>query len=101
MAVLDWISQPWPWYVAGPLVGLVIPMLLLVSGRAFGLSTCFEDICAATLPAKPELLRRDWRSGSWRLALLGGVLLGGAISALLLASPDPEIAISAATRADL
>ncbi|MDH3732683.1 MAG: YeeE/YedE family protein [Gemmatimonadota bacterium] len=101
MPFLEWISQPWPWYVAGPLIGLVVPALLLVSGRPFGLSTSFEDMCAATLPAKPELLRRDWKQGSWRLSLVAGIALGGLLTALAIPNPEAEVAISAATRADL
>ncbi len=25
--MLDWLVQPWPWYIAGPLIGLVVPAL--------------------------------------------------------------------------
>ncbi len=43
---MDWFFQPWPWYVSGPLIGLVVPALLLLSGKSFGISTRFQDIGA-------------------------------------------------------
>ena len=33
---MEWILQPWPWYIAGPLIGLMVPALLLLSGKTFG-----------------------------------------------------------------
>jgi uncharacterized membrane protein YedE/YeeE len=100
MAFLEWISQPWPWYVAGPLIGLVVPVLLIVAGQPFGLSTSFEDICAAAFPARPELLRRDWRQGAWRIAIVVGIIFGGFLAGTFLQGPS-EVAIAASTRADL
>jgi uncharacterized protein len=26
--LIEWIRQPWPWYVAGPLIGLTVPALI-------------------------------------------------------------------------
>ena len=34
--MIDFLSQPWPWYVAGPLIGLIVPALLLIGGKQFG-----------------------------------------------------------------
>jgi hypothetical protein len=30
MEILEFIRQPWPWYIAGPLVGLTVPALLIL-----------------------------------------------------------------------
>ncbi|MDX1577499.1 MAG: YeeE/YedE thiosulfate transporter family protein [Gemmatimonadota bacterium] len=95
------MRDPWPWYVAGPLIGLVVPALLLGAGKAFGVSTSFRDICAAVTPGRFEYLNYDWRSGAWRLAFVAGIALGGALAVTALASPDPVVAVSEATRADL
>lgn len=95
------LSQPWPWWIAGPLIGLIVPLLLLAGGRQFGLSTSFRQICAATAPGRIEYFRYDWKKELWRLVLIGGIVAGAAIAATLLASPSPVIDISAATRADL
>ncbi len=99
--MLDALRQPWPWYVAGPLIGLVVPVLWLLTGKAFGVSTSFRDICAAVTPGRFEYLRYDWRTGAWRFAFVAGILIGALIAVTVLASPDPVVGISEATRADL
>ncbi len=99
--MLSILREPWPWYVAGPLIGLVVPALLLLVGKAFGVSTSFRDLCAAATPGRFEYLNYDWRTGAWRLAFVAGILLGGVVAVTLLASPDPVVGISEATRADL
>ncbi|RMF65474.1 MAG: YeeE/YedE family protein [Bacteroidetes bacterium] len=99
--MLETLSQPWPWYVAGPLIGLVVPALLLLGGKQFGISANLRHLCAATLPGKLDFFRYDWkRSGLWNLTFAAGIVLGGFLAHTLLSNPDP-IAISEATRADL
>lgn len=99
--MIETLSQPWPWWVAGPLIGLIVPLLLLVGSKQFGLSTSFRQICAATAPGQIEYFRYDWKRGMWRLALILGIIGGAAIGATWLASPDPVIGISEATNSDL
>lgn len=101
--ILETLSRPWPWYVAGPLIGLMVPLLLLGGARAFGISSSHRQICAAILPGRLEFLRDyDWRSGAWRLVLVAGVLVGGFAAAFVLPPPEPYIVgVAEATRADL
>jgi uncharacterized membrane protein YedE/YeeE len=100
--VIQLLSQPWPWYVAGPLIGLVVPFVFWYGGKKWGMSSSIRHLCAATVPAGLEYFRYDWkRFGGWHLAMAGGVIAGGALAALLLPSPDGAVAISGATRADL
>ena len=99
--MIETLSQPWPWWVAGPLIGLIVPLLLLLGSKQFGLSTSFRQICAATAPGQIEYFRYDWKRGMWRLALILGIIGGAAIGATWLASPDPVIGISEATNSDL
>ena len=95
------MSEPWPWYVAGPLIGLVVPLLLLLAGRDFGVSSSLQHICAACLPKWTDYLRYDWRrKGLWNLAFVAGILLGGVIAGRFLANPDP-VAIADSTRSAL
>ena len=98
--MLDFISQPWPWYVAGPIIGLVVPALLLLGNRVFGVSENLRHMCAAAIPGRVEFLKYDWRAGKWNLTFIAGTVIGGFIAHTLLYSPEP-IAISEATRADL
>lgn len=99
--MIEYLSKPWPWFVSGPLIGLTVALLLLVGGRAFGVSSSLRHVCAATVPGRSPLLRYDWRrSGLWNLVFVAGVILGGVVAGTLLSSGEP-VAISEATRADL
>ena len=99
--MLDVISQPWPWYVAGPIIGLIVPALLLVGGKQFGISENLRHICAASAPAGIPFFQYDWRStGTWNLVFVVGIALGAFLTSLLLPG-DGTVAISDATRADL
>lgn len=95
------LTRPWPWYVAGPLIGLVVPLLLVLGNKLFGVSANLRHACAAVFPRDIAHLRYDWRAaGGWNLAFAAGVVVGGFIAGALLANPDP-VAIAAETRADL
>ncbi len=93
--------SPLPWYVAGPLIGLIVPALLVVGGKVFGLSANLRHACAA-LPvpekATPSFLRYDWRSaGTWNLVFALGIAVGGFIGLRVLSDPSAPLALSAAT----
>src|SRR5918995_2151158 len=94
------LTGPWPWYVAGPLIGLFVPALLLLGNRQFGISSNLRHLCAATFPGRVDFFRYDWKgSGAWNLAFMTGILAGGAAAALVLGIPD--VAISPDTRTAL
>ncbi len=81
------IFEPWPWYVAGPLIGLTVPVLLIIGNKSFGISSSLRHICAACLPADIPFFKYDWKKESWNLFFVGGVLLGGILATFLLANP--------------
>jgi uncharacterized membrane protein YedE/YeeE len=87
--VVDVLSKPWPWYVAGPLIGLTVPALLLLGNKSFGISSSLRHICAACIPANVPFFKYDWKKEVWNLFFVGGILLGGLISVQLLSSPEP------------
>ena len=90
-------AQSWPWYVAGPLLGLCVPVLLLLGNRQFGIAGGLRAMCAAVYPGKAEFLRYDWRgTGAWNLAFAAGIVLGGFLVARVSGIATPEI--SEATR---
>jgi uncharacterized membrane protein YedE/YeeE len=79
-------SGEWPWYVAGPLIGLFVPALLLAGNKVFGISGNLRHICSAIVPGKLEFFRYDWRrTGLWNLVFLSGVLTGGFLSSYFAA----------------
>jgi len=100
--MIDLLRQPWPWYVAGPLIGLVVPFVYWYGGKKWGVSQSLQHMCAALLPRRIEYLTYDWwKQGAWSLAMIAGTILGGYVGGRLLSSPDHVVAISEATRGDL
>ena len=94
------LTHPWPWYVGGPLIGLMVPALLLLGNKSFGVSSNLRHLCAAYLPTKSAFFRYDWKTaGGWNLAFLLGTLLGGGVGGRVLAVGT--VAISERTRTAL
>jgi uncharacterized membrane protein YedE/YeeE len=95
-----WLTAPWPWYVAGPIIGLFVPALLLAGNKVFGISSNLRHLCSALLPGRLEYLRYDWKNvGLWNLVFLFGVLIGGVLAAH--SGAPHNIAISSTTKAAL
>jgi uncharacterized membrane protein YedE/YeeE len=80
----DYLSQPWPWYVAGPLIGLVVPLLLLLGNKTFGISSSLRHVCAACFPAKITFFKYDWKKESWNLLFVFGAFIGGYIASTFI-----------------
>ena len=99
MEILDLLRQPWPWYVAGSLIGLTVPALLFLGNKHFGISANLRHVCAM-IPNKNPFFNYNWRKESWNLIFALGILLGGFVGAILLANPEPSL-LSAGTKADL
>jgi uncharacterized protein len=89
MSILEWIKQPWPWYVAGPVIGLTVPTLLIIGNKSFGISSSLRHLCAACIPANIKFFKYDWKKEVWNLFFVAGIFLGGMIAANLLANPEP------------
>ncbi|MEP6583928.1 MAG: YeeE/YedE thiosulfate transporter family protein [Ginsengibacter sp.] len=87
--MLEILKQPWPWYVAGPLIGLMVPLLLIIGNKTFGISSSLRHICAACLPSKIPYFSYDWKKEIWNIVLVSGILIGGFIAATLLMNGQP------------
>lgn len=86
----DLLRQPWPWYVTGPLVGLVAIGLLVIGNKQFGVSSNLRHLCAACVPGDVAYFKYDWRrAGLWNLVFIGGVVIGGFVGGVLLANSHP------------
>ncbi len=87
--MVEIIKQPWPWYVAGPLIGLTVPALLILGNKSFGISSSLRHICASCLPANIPFFKYDWKKEVWNLFFVFGIFLGGVIAINFLSNPNP------------
>jgi uncharacterized membrane protein YedE/YeeE len=94
--VLEFLLRPWPWYVAGPLIGLFVPALLWIGNKPFGISSSLRDMCASVAPGSVEYFRYDWKQrGAWNLAFAAGILAGGFVATFVLGGHEVAIATEA------
>ncbi len=87
--MIEFIKQPWPWYIAGPLIGLTVPALLIIGNKSFGISSSLRHICASCMPANIPFFKYNWKKEVWNLFFVFGIFLGGAIAINLLSNPNP------------
>lgn len=87
--MIELLKQPWPWYVAGPLIGLIVPALLIAGNKTFGISSSLRHICASCFPGKIPFFQYDWKKESWNLFFAAGIILGAFLSVVLLSNHQP------------
>ncbi len=87
----DIIKAPWPWYVAGPLIGLMVPMLLILGNKTFGISSSLRHICAACFPSNISFFRYNWKKEIWNLLFVAGVMAGSFLAVSFLSNATPVI----------
>lgn len=82
--MLELLKQPWPWYIAGPLIGLTVPALLIIGNKSFGISSSLRHICAACFPANIPFFKYNWKKEAWNLFFVFGILIGGFLATYFL-----------------
>jgi uncharacterized protein len=99
--IFEAIRGPWPWYVAGPLIGLTVPLLLFLGNKRFGLSSNLRHMCAVVPAARrASFFAYDWRrEGGWNLLVFAGIAIGGFVGGVLLANPEPLAVAEPTSRA--
>jgi uncharacterized membrane protein YedE/YeeE len=100
MNIMEWVQRPWPWYVAGPLIGLIVPVLLIIGNKSFGVSSSLRHICAACFPARISFFKYDWKKEIWNLFFVAGIAAGAFIAFHFLNNQQP-VAINKALVNDL
>ncbi len=86
---MEILKQPWPWYIAGPLIGLTVPVLLILGNKSFGISSSLRHLCASCIPANIPFFKYDWKKEMWNLLFVLGIFLGGILTAAFLSNPHP------------
>lgn len=89
--LMNLLQSPWPWYVSGPIIGLMVPLLILIGSRSFGISQNLEHLCAITQPRSihVKFFKYDWRLSIWSLVFMSGVVMGGFFAGYLFPDPNP------------
>lgn len=88
---MNWITEPWPWYVSGPLIALIMFLLLLV-GKQFGMSSNLRTACAAVGAGKAaDFFKFDWKADRWNLMVVLGAIIGGFIASIYMSDNTVEI----------
>lgn len=79
--MIEFITQPWPWYVAGPFIALIM-FMLLYEGKNFGMSSNLRTMCSIGGGGKyADFFKFDWRSQQWNLMVVAGAIIGGFVAA--------------------
>lgn len=99
--MLELLKEPWPWYVAGPLIGLMVPLFLIVGNKSFGISSSLRHVCAMCFPGRIEYFRYEWKTELWNVFFVIGLVAGGYITAHFFTPKDYMMDISNDTRTAL
>ena len=84
---MDFILEPWPWYVSGPLIALTM-FLLLYFGKEFGMSANLRTMCSmAGAGKKVKFFDFNWKAQRWNLTVVLGAVIGGFIAVHFLSKP--------------
>ena len=84
---MEYILQPWPWYISGPCIAIIM-FLLLYFGKTFGMSSNLRTLCAIGGAGKRvAFFKFDWKSQKWNLIVVLGAITGGFIAHYFLSHP--------------
>lgn len=83
---MEFITQPWPWFVGGPLIALIL-FLMFYFGKSFGVSTTLETFCSVGGAGKfSNHFKIDVKQNRWRFVFVLGIIIGGFLSSEFLMS---------------
>lgn len=78
--MIELIKEPWAWYVAGPLISLVM-FILLYFNKSFGISSSLDTLCTIGGAGRiSSFFKIEWKSRVWNLVFAVGALIGGFIA---------------------
>ena len=97
---MEFLSQTWPWYVSGMLIGLIM-LVLIYFGKAFGMSSNLRSLCSMAGAGKfVPFFNFDWRAQRWNLAVILGAMFGGFVAVNFMSNPS-NVALNPQTIAQL
>lgn len=93
---MNFIYEPWPWYISGPMIALIMFLLIMI-GKNFGMSSNLRTLCTICGAGnKTSFFKFDWKTQKWNLIVVFGAIIGGFIAANFLTG-DAAVHINLAT----
>ncbi len=84
--------QPWPWWFSGVLIGLTVPLLYILTGQGFGISTSLQQVGAMCAPKSKLTYFSEFnkRKGMWTFCFAIGIVIGGFVATRFLSAEPVE-----------
>ncbi len=70
------MNEPLAWYIAGPLIGLLVPALLMLREKQFGISSSYR-YWASLINARLDYLNYKRKNDLWQVQFALGILIAG------------------------
>lgn len=81
------MKEPLAWYIAGPLLGLMVPLLLILKEKQFGISSSYRYILSF-LPTRISYFKYDRQADHWQVIFALGLVLSGLAAIQLFGISD-------------
>lgn len=94
---MNFLLEPWPWYVSGPLLGLIVPLLFWL-GSSFGVSSNIDTFCSLLGGRRlSDYFQFNLKDRIPGLLFVLGATVGGFMAAKFLTLENYHVAISEST----
>ena len=80
---MDLLPDRLPWFIAGPIIGLLTVALYAVANKHLGVTTSYLQVM--TFVRSPRMAEM------WRVWFFGGLVVGSLLAALLRGGPSPSL----------
>ena len=71
-------NEPLAWYIAGPLIGLMVPLLLILKEKQFGVSSTYRYLISLVIK-KPKYFNYSNTQDAWQIYFSIGLVITGLI----------------------
>lgn len=93
---MNFITQTWPWYLSGFLIGSIM-LILIYFGKSFGMSSNLRSLCSMSgLGKRVSFFDFDWKAQRWNLVVVLGAMIGGFVAVNYMSDPS-NVSINPAT----
>jgi len=80
--MLDLILSPWPWYISGPAIGLIISLIYWLESKPLGVSSSLPYFCEKIYSFNQQYLQGNSKN-SWQGLFVLGLFVGSGIYLLM------------------